>query len=153
MTDQQRALTIQAADELRGRFNNSACSAIFNEAAGSFRSLQRERDWLEDCAALRETLGAWRTFVPQSSFGFDRGQQILLDGHASFEKATRTVEIGWSLDSGRARLLWLAIANGSKSRIIIPGQSLRIQDPPPANDPANRPSVTSSDQPAHSILE
>src|SRR5215471_3611178 len=103
LSDQERVLATQAAGELRYKFNNAACSAIFNDAGELFQKLQRQEDWMADCAELRNALGAWQDFSPHQATRFGQDRIFTMRGRASFEKAAREVELCWLLQSGKLK--------------------------------------------------
>jgi hypothetical protein len=113
VTNQQRILTTESAARLRDGFNRKDCLSIYHESAQFFRT-QREIDWSNDCADLRTDLGAWRTLTIQNTFHCG-GAIVCIDGFATFEKATKRVELGWGLDKDHAKLMWFVIEDNRQT--------------------------------------
>ena len=130
VTDQQRVLAVTSASALRDQFNASACQAVYGDATQGFRS-QREKDWLANCEQLRTNLGTWHSFTIQSTgrCGFP-DKIVCVDGLAAFEKATRSIELSWLIDNGRAKLMWIILSDKGEEQIFPGGDSRRLADPP-----------------------
>jgi hypothetical protein len=128
----QRLAVLEAAEDLREVFNgNAGCEAIYN-----FPSYPKER-WLADCAQLQSDMGAWQSFGPRTIARCAIPETIICqDGDASFDKGSRVMELTWSLQGGRAKLIAIAWQDG-RQWIRIPPFTDRHQDTPPV--PAKSP--------------
>jgi hypothetical protein len=127
---QQEALAISEVDKLRRQFNENACQMIFHDATFA-NGAYLQKDWLDDCARFREDLGKWSTFVPNSVIRCGGpGRIVCIEGLAQFEKGTDTIELGWLLGRGSARLLFLVV-HGTNGPMQIPSPPQKLIDPPP----------------------
>ncbi len=133
VSKQEETLALGGADKLRGLFNKGDCQTIFRYAAFAGGSYSQKR-WLDDCARLRENMGIWGGFVPSSAITCGGPERIVcIDGLAQFEKGDHSLELGWSLAGGNARLLFLVV-QGSSGPIRFPPLPQKLMDCPPSRD-------------------
>jgi len=127
----QRVSVLEASTELRETFNGDrACESIYEEAAERFRTYPKE-GWLKECEQLRDDMGSWQDFGARSIARCELPDVVVcLDGDAGFVKGDRILELAWSLEGSRARLLSIAWQDG-RQWIRIPPFPDRHQDTPP----------------------
>ena len=132
-TDQQRIRATASVSRLRDQFNQNDCLGIYREGALNFR-FQREKDWLNDCEKLRADLGTWRTYTIKATARCGVEGIVCTDGLAAFESTTQSLEVGWLVDKGQAKLMWFVIEDKGQTQ-IFPGRPERFADPPPVHLP------------------
>jgi hypothetical protein len=77
-------------------------------------------------------MGSWRTFNPHSIMRCGMPEAIIcLDGEGGFAKGGRILELTWSVEGGRARLVSIAWQDGRQGIRIPPLFPDRHRDTPP----------------------
>jgi hypothetical protein len=119
--NQQRmheSLALNAAKQLRERFNHGECEQIYNDASSA---LALKEKWLASCQQMRETLGVWNNVGSLSSMAQRTGtvpEIISVDGRAVFQNGdhieTYWFVSGWRIENSQARLTYIFFEGGGK---------------------------------------
>ena len=127
LTDNQRAVVMQAVESLRQTFNSDqTCDAIW--AAYAPQHNQYRERWLDDCAHVRAAAGEWRHFTFRSGDAQLAGHWIDITGVAEMSGGNRPMNFGFSLNDHDAKLsIWSLPADGFE---FIPNRGPGLQDAP-----------------------
>ena len=128
LTAQQQTIGLGAIESLRQAFNrSSSCEAVYDGSAAEFRAGYKD-DWLRICTRLQKTDGPWRSFSILLGQQLGRGE-IDIYGTAETATGARNMEITWTVDGNRARLVrWLVIEDNFA---FPPARYVRQWDTPP----------------------
>jgi|HubBroStandDraft_1064217.scaffolds.fasta_scaffold637315_1 hypothetical protein len=130
LTAQQQTIGLGAIESLRQAFNrSSSCEAVYDGSAAEFRAGYKD-DWLRICTRLQKTDGPWRSFSILLGQQLGRGE-IDIYGTAETATGARNMEITWTVDGNRARLVrWLVIEDNFA---FPPARYVRQWDTPPVS--------------------
>jgi hypothetical protein len=130
LTAQQQTIGLGAIESLRQAFNrSSSCEAVYDGSAAEFRAGYKD-DWLRICTRLQKTDGPWRSFSILLGQQLGRGE-IDIYGTAETATGARNMEITWTVDGNRARLVrWLVIEDNFA---FPPARYVRQWDMPPVS--------------------
>jgi hypothetical protein len=130
LTAQQQTIGLGAIESLRQAFNrSSSCEAVYDGSAIEFRAGYKD-DWLRICTRLQKTDGPWRSFSILLGQQLGRGE-IDIYGTAETATGARNMEITWTVDGNRARLVrWLVIEDNFA---FPPARYVRQWDTPPVS--------------------
>jgi len=130
LTAQQQTIGLGAIESLRQAFNrSSSCKAVYDGSAAEFRAGYKD-DWLRICTRLQKTDGPWRSFSILLGQQLGRGE-IDIYGTAETATGARNMEITWTVDGNRARLVrWLVIEDNFA---FPPARYVRQWDTPPVS--------------------
>jgi hypothetical protein len=125
----EEEVATESISKLREAFNTGDCQSIYAEADSAFRS-QSEKNWIGQCARLRESLGTWESFrrTAHEQESADPRFRLVI-GEAVFTNGTYHLEMLWTRKGGR--LCYVQLGTDSNLITIPPVGGPRRMDVPP----------------------